>query len=452
MTRTQDLIAQIDTLLQALKTEVGSGSVTGPMTAPPVATVLELTAALKAGGPVLLAPGTYLGNFTITKPTTLTGPRDAILTPVDALAPTLSVQASDVTVSGLTIRNGAPDRECVVVGNSAAVDASLQPHNVTLDGLSVEAGAKGGHRGIALHGAALTVRNSRVTGFWETGRDAQAIWINNGPGPYTVENNYLEGSGENILVGGDSIAIPNCVPSDITIRGNTCFKPDAWKTNGALVKNAIEIKIGRRVLIANNTIDGNWKHGQDGSPILLTTRNQNGDTPWAIVDEVTIRGNTTQRCPDGYAVSLLGADDAKPSQQTQTVLIEGNLFRESPNGFRIGNGVATALTIRHNTLPAILLNYVQFYDTRPTIVVSPFTFVANVVRQGEYGVSGTNLGPGLPTLNAYTTLLAFTDNVIEKHPDRQNVLPPGNTWVEPGALAALLDPKTMRLLNGTAGW
>jgi hypothetical protein len=74
------------------------------------------------------------------------------------------------------------------------------------------------------------------------------------------------------------------------------------------------------------------------------------------------------------------------------------------------------------------------------------------VRQGEYGVSGTNLSSGLPTLTAYTKLLAFTDNLIEKNPARTNLLPPGNTWVEPGALATLLDPKTLKLLAGTAGY
>ena len=419
---------------------------------PTISTAADLTAALKVGGTARLAPGIYQGNFIITKPTVLSGGADAVLVPLDMLAPTLSIQASDVTVTGLTVRNGAPDRECVVVGNIAATEAATQPNRVTLDGIRVEAGATGGHRGIALHGMNLTVKNSRVTGFWEAGRDAQAVWINNGPGPYTVENNYLEGSGENILVGGDSIKIPNVVPSDIVIRGNVVAKPDSWRTNGATVKNSIEVKIGRRVLIEGNTIDGNWRNGQDGSPILLTTRNQNGDNPWAVIDDVVVRANTTQRCADGFAVSILGADDAFASQQMQTVTIEGNLFRESPNGFRIGNGVATALTIRHNTLPAVQSNFLQFYDTRPTLMVSPFTFVANVVLQGEYGVSGTNLGSGLPTLTAYTKLLAFTDNIIEKNPARTNLLPPGNTWVEPGALATLLDPKTLKLLAGTAGY
>jgi hypothetical protein len=419
---------------------------------PTVRTAADLITALKVGGPIALAPGTYLGNFTVTKPTVLSGGADAVLVPLDQLVPTLSVQASDVTVTGLTVRNGAPDRECVVVGNIAATDAATQPNRVTLDGIRVEAGAKGGHRGIALHGMNLTVKNSRVTGFWEAGRDAQAVWINNGPGPYTVENNpQLEGSGENILVGGDSIKIPNVVPSDIVIRGNTFYKPELWRTNGVTVKNSIELKIGRRVLIENNLVDGNWASGQSGTPILFTTRNQNGDNSWAVIDDVILRGNTTKRCAQGFAVSILGHDDGgKASGQTQRLLIEHNLFTDSPSGFLIGNGVAADLTIKNNTLPGIKGTFLVFYDElTPPRVKTSLTFVDNVLAQGEYGM---NAGDYPYPFEPLVTFVKFTGNVIEQHPARQIRVPDGNTWVPAGGLAALLDPKTLKLLSGTAGY
>ncbi len=51
----------------------------------------------------------------------------------------------------------------------------------------------------------------------------------NGPGPWTVENNYLEASGENILIGGASPKIPNLVPADLTFRHNHLFKPLSWR-------------------------------------------------------------------------------------------------------------------------------------------------------------------------------------------------------------------------------
>ena len=79
--------------------------------------------------------------------------------------------------------------------------------------------------------------------------------------------------------------------------GNTLAKPETWRALTGAVKNSLEFKAVRRALVENNVIDGNWKDGQDGSPILLTPRNQYGDTPWVVVEDVTIRGNIVRRTP-----------------------------------------------------------------------------------------------------------------------------------------------------------
>ena len=50
----------------------------------------------------------------------------------------------------------------------------------------------------------------------------------NGPGPYLIENNYLEAAGENVMFGGTDPSIPNLVPSNITIRRNLISRPLAW--------------------------------------------------------------------------------------------------------------------------------------------------------------------------------------------------------------------------------
>jgi len=443
MTKAQDLLAQIAPLWAALRAEIDA------TTTQAVTTADELRAALLTGGTLAIAPGLYAGNFVARQPVTLIGPPEAILMPLDRLSPTLSVQANDVHLAGFTVRSGAPDRECVVVGQFSATSAASQPHRVTLLQLRVEAGVQGGHRGIALHGAHLTVRDCRITGFWEAGRDSQGIWMHNGPGPYTIENNYVEASGENILVGGDTVKIQGCVPADIVIRGNVCYKPDAWRTNGATVKIGIELKMGRRVLIENNVIDGNWKSGQVGTPIVITTRNQQNDSPWVVIDDVIIRGNRTVRCAEGYAVSILGRD-SNPSEQTQRILIEHNLFSDSPNGFIIGNGVASDLTIRRNTLPAITGNFLAFHDAKhPPLVVTPLTFTDNVVRQGEYGM---NAGDYPYPFTPIVTFTQFTGNLIEKHPARQIKVPAGNTWVETGQFTTVLEPGTFKLLSGTAGY
>ena len=59
--------------------------------------------------------------------------------------------------------------------------------------------------------------------------DTQAIGGWNGPGPYLIENNYLEAAGENVMFGGADPTIPNLVPSDITLRLNHLIKPRSWQ-------------------------------------------------------------------------------------------------------------------------------------------------------------------------------------------------------------------------------
>jgi hypothetical protein len=427
-----------------------------------ITSAADLAAALKKGGTIQLAPGTYEGNFVVRVPgTTIVGvpdlpeqrvsPEDVagvVLKPRDASKPALRVMASRVHVTGLTVRLGARDHAALVVGSLKATRAEDQPDGVTLDRLAVLAGEKGGLRGVVLHGAHLTLTRSHVAGFWFRGRDSQAVWGLNGPGPYTIDDNYLEGSGENVMFGGAGIRIPGCVPSDINVTRNTIVKPQEWRTYRGSVKNSVEFKVGRRVLVQGNTIDGNWRDAQAGDTILLTPRNQEKDTPWVVVEDVVIRGNTIRHNPDAYAINILGTDYNAPTQQTARVTIEGNLFADSKNGVRVIGSVADALVIERNTFPAIKGNLLSFSGKGQT----PLTFTNNVGRSGAYGISGEGVGPGLAALKRYTQLVAFHGNVIEQSSRRNISWPDGNTLLDPGELKARLDPETLRYSKGTAGY
>ena len=417
-----------------------------------VTNAAELTAALRSGGAIRLMPGRYVGNFVISVDgTTLVGratlpdarvqPTDVagvVLAPADPQVPALRITASRVTVTGLTVVNGATDRETVVVGSDTATTAAQQPDDVTLDRIAVLAGESGGVRGISLHTRKVTLTRSHVAGFWYRGRDAQAVLVVNGPGPYILRDNYLEGSGENVMFGGATIRIKDCVPSNVEIVGNTLAKPETWRTMKGTVKNSLEFKAVRRALVENNLIDGSWKDAQDGSPILLTPRNQYGDNPWVVVEDVTIRGNIVRRTTDGYAVSILGRDNNHPSEQTARVTIERNLFADARNGIRVIGGVDGALTVRRNTFPAIAYNWFAFSGTGPQ---TPLTVTGNVARSGVYGISGDGSTPmGTPSLKL-TKVVAFSGNIIELTAKRKVSWPDGNTLLAPGALGTLLDPQ-----------
>ena len=158
-------------------------------------------------------------------------------------------------------------------------DASV-PHNLVLDRSYVHVGATVDiKRCIDLESGASAVIDSYVAGCHSNEGDAQAIAGWNGPGPYKIVNNYLEGSTENIQWGGADPALPNVVPSDIEVRHNHFFKPLDWK-NKWLVKNLYESKSSRRTLIEGNVLENNWVHAQNGSAVALKSTNQNGRCTW----------------------------------------------------------------------------------------------------------------------------------------------------------------------------
>jgi hypothetical protein len=113
-------------------------------------------------------------------------------------------------------------------GEHSALDQV--PHNLIFDRVYVHGHARQSlKRGFALNSASTVIANSWVAECHVVGQDAQAIGGWNGPGPYKIYNNYLEGSGENLMFGGADPRVAELVPSDIEIQGNHLRKPLNWR-------------------------------------------------------------------------------------------------------------------------------------------------------------------------------------------------------------------------------
>jgi len=162
--------------------------------------------------------------------------------------------------------------------------------------------------GIAQGGTYIAVIHSYMSGFACLARigrctDAKAIGIGGGSSPiHTIKivDNYLEGSGENILLGG---AAGSGNPEDIEIRRNYLFKPTFWNPNSPdhrgptpIVKNLFELKSANRLLFEANYLENSWGgFSQVGPAIVLTPRNgankiTNTPTcPLCAITNVTIR-------------------------------------------------------------------------------------------------------------------------------------------------------------------
>ncbi|MBI5534044.1 MAG: right-handed parallel beta-helix repeat-containing protein [Deltaproteobacteria bacterium] len=323
----------------------------------------------------------------------------------------------------------------VALGTGSETAASDLPHDIILDRVWVH-GTPTGYtkRGVQLNSASTAVIDSYISDCHAEGQDAQAIGSFNGAGPFKIVNNYLEGSGENIIFGGADPKVPDLVPSDIEIRQNHFDKPLTWKVDDPSyagkhwsVKNLLEFKNARRVLVRCNVFEHNWGDAQVGFAILLTPRNQDGTAPWSGVRDVTIQDNVIRHTASG--INMAGEDDGQPSQQTSGVVIRNNLIHDVDgakwNGdgrvFQVitpGTSKATSgpgrpiagLKIDHNTAFVSGNSVLTAGDSVP--VASSFFFQNNLVSHGSYGVFGSGKGEGTSALEAYFPGYVFVKNAI----------------------------------------
>jgi hypothetical protein len=299
------------------------------------------------------------------------------------------------------------------IGNNESSLANL-PHDITFDRCYVHGDPSvGGRRGISMNGASVAVVDSHVSDFKEVGADTQALWTYNSPGPIKIVNNYLEAAGENFMSGGGDPDISNLVPSDIEIRRNHFFKPLSWMSQNWQVKNLIEFKNARRVLVEGNVFQNVWAAAQIGSLINAGPSPEGNQAQWTTVVDLTFRYNKGINLEVGFQIN--GRHNAS-NQVMNRVLIEHNVLEVTrPNNgqgriFQIQGG-PNNLTIRHNT--ALILvsgGTTAFSENSP--LANEFDFRDNIFSNGSSGFDGTGTSSGTDTLNTYYTNYAFTHNAI----------------------------------------
>jgi hypothetical protein len=330
------------------------------------------------------------------------------------------------------LANAGGAGDIITLGDASSAQSKLAdvPHDLIVDRCYVHGDPQVGQkRGIALNSASTSVINSHVSEIKAVGQDSQAVGGLNGPGPFTIVNNYLEAAGENIMFGGGDPSIPDLIPSDIVIRGNHLSKPVAWRNEPKwTVKNLLELKNARRVTISNNLIEYNWQAGQSGFAILFTVRNQDGRCPWCQVEDVTFERNVVRHVAAG--VSILGYDNLQPSQQTRRITIRNNVFADVDNKKWGGNGYflmliggARDIVVDHNTIVQENAFGILTAGGPP---VPGFVFTNNLVRHNAFGIKGDDRAPGMDTIRAYFPGATISSNVIADAEAR--LYPSGNQF------------------------
>ncbi len=319
-------------------------------------------------------------------------------------------------------------------------------HHLILDRMYIHGDpSKNCFRCVALNAAHAAVVDSHLAEGHAQGFDAQAICGWNGPGPFKIVNNYLEGSGENVMFGGADPHVPDLVPSDIEFRYNHCFKPLSWKIDDPgyagipwAVKNLFELKNARRVLIEGNVFENNWVHAQNGTAILFTVRNQDGRAPWSAVQDVTMINNLVRNSPTGFVV--MGEDSPNQSQQSRRFLIRNNLFERIERMAFYITSAADDVEIDHNTfLPT---NYMAFcmtglagHDASGNVKGKPcnrFKLTNNVMGFGLYGAGidgGQNsFAEAFPELTWDKNLFVGYGEGRAEWAMKRNAYPPGSLF------------------------
>ena len=312
---------------------------------------------------------------------------------------------------------GSGSGDLVTLGDGSSAQNSLSQiaHDLVVDRVYLHGdGATGQKRGIALNSASTTVTGSYISDIKAPGQDSQALCGWNGPGPFTITNNYVEAAGENLMFGGADPSVAGLVPSDITIADNQFSKRTSWRTENWVVKNLLELKNARRVSIVRNTLEYNWQGGQSGFAVVFTVRNQDGGCPWCTVDHIDFEQNIVRHSAAG--INILGFDNNHPSQQTQSIVIRNNVFADIDSQNWGGSGYALLLTggprditIDHNTFAQDHASGIVNMDG-PAML--GFVYTNNLAKHNAYGFIGTNHGIGNDSIAAYLPGANISRNVL----------------------------------------
>jgi hypothetical protein len=315
--------------------------------------------------------------------------------------------------------SGAGDIIALGDASPSQSDTAGLPRDLIVDRCYIHGDPQRGQkRGIALNSASTAIVNSHISDIKSIGQDAQAIAGWSGPGPFQIENNYLEASGENFMLGGAVPGANGLVPSDVVFRRNHVTRPRSWKSESWTVKNLFELKNARRVLIEGNLFENHWVDAQPGYAIVLTPRGERGAAPWAMVEDVTFRYNVVRHVAAVF--NLLGRDDAGPSGTIRRLRIADNLIYAVDRSVWGGNGTflqigegPSEVVVEHNTI-VHTGNIVTVYGgsrAAPT-PVERFIFQNNLAPHNANGVIGQGLAMGTDTLSAYFPGGVFLKNVL----------------------------------------
>jgi PKD repeat protein len=289
----------------------------------------------------------------------------------------------------------------------------------------------GQKRGIALNSKSTRIVGSVIVDIKGVGMDTLAISGWNGPGPYVIENNYLEAAGENVMFGGGDPKIAGLVPSDITLRMNHMVKPRSWQQPIIGTPTASASPVAGGILPAGTyryRVVARRSVGQGGMGTSLASVQVSATlgapgavrVSWAAVPNATeyrvygraMSGPTMYWKVTGTSFVDVGAAGTSGTIPVASYWTVKNLF-ELKNGRRVlaeGNVLEQNWTDGQNGIAITFKPSNQ--GTAPWTEVSDVTFRYNIVRHAGGGINITGYGyNGPPSEQARN--FSITDNLFD---------------------------------------
>lgn len=277
---------------------------------------------LDAGVPrVALIAGERYPGFTVRRPVTLLG-NGAHVHGEDRAAIYVAPTTADVFASQLVCTSTWREAVVLLGDNLAETQGSVElvPRRIRLS--QVQIPSHRGKAGFAVHARECELIDCTAHDVYDPdGADSKGIWIHNTPGPVTVLRGHYEAGSENVMVGGDTAKIPGNIPSDLVFDSVTLHKPESWRSDGInrRVKNLLELKAGRRVVVRNCTMSGSWVASQTGYAIVITPKNGH------VIEDVLFDNVTVDRCASG--VQMMGLDyNSVTPQATRGIVFRNSRF------------------------------------------------------------------------------------------------------------------------------
>ena len=351
----------------------------------------------------------------------------------------------------------------VQLGENTANQTSVSdsPHHFILDRVYLHGHAtKGMKRGVTLDVRDATVVDSYISDI-KSLADAQAIAVFNGAGPFTIRNNYLEASGENVLFGGADPKTPGLVPSDMTIRQNHLYKPLAWRNavltapsritassgaSGSLAADTYYFKVvavmgtGGASALSAPSIEVAVSTGSNGS-VTLSWSPVSGADSYRVYRGTTSNGENVYTSVPATSITYTGTGETSGSPKSsgsrwtaknliefkngQRATIDGNVLENNWDGFQQGYAIVFTPRNQENSAPWSTVRDITFTNNRVVNVASGINILGtddihtsqqlqNVTVRGNVFEITTSLGGSghFVTITAGPSDLTFDHNTI----------------------------------------